>query len=107
MLGPINDRLVVNISDSAVLSCNFDGNPLPRITWRKNDEQFSKNSRARISIQHDGSLRINNVKQDDAGSFTCLGESELGIAENTVTMVVRGPPIITSPSGICSNLFSL
>ena len=103
-MGPINDRLVVNISDSAVLSCNFDGNPLPRITWRlrDHDESFSRNSRGRIHVQHDGSLLIENVKQDDVGAYTCLGESELGIAENTVSLRVRGPPIITSPSGKCS-----
>ena len=101
IIGPINERLVVNISDSASLACNFDGNPLPKVTWRKNADDVIMTS-SRIRQNEAGFLEILDVKQEDAGRYVCVGESELGIAENTVNLVVPGPPIITSNTGTCS-----
>ena len=85
--------MVVNASDTATLSCNFDGNPIPTVTWYKNDLKIdSKN----------GDLKLENVDQMATGEYKCEGRSELGRAESQVQLVVRGPPIITSESGIMS-----
>ena len=85
--------MVVNASDTATLSCNFDGNPIPTVTWYKNDLKVdSKN----------GDLKLENVDQMATGEYKCEGRSELGRAESSVQLVVRGPPIITSESGIMS-----
>lgn len=83
----------MNASDTATLSCNFDGNPIPTVTWYKNDLKIdSKN----------GDLKLENVDQMATGEYKCEGRSELGRAESSVQLVVRGPPIITSESGIMS-----
>jgi len=97
IIGTANTRLVVNASDTATLSCNFDGNPIPTVTWYKNDLKIdSKN----------GDLKLENVDQMATGEYKCEGRSELGRAESSVQLVVRGPPIITSESDQFGNVFS-
>lgn len=84
----INDRIVVNASDSVDIACTFDGNPAPQVTWIKSGVPDVLGEGLKLSFQ--------SVKQEDSGVYQCTATSSLGSAHNNVTLVVRGPPIITS-----------
>lgn len=87
----INDRIVVNASDSVDIACTFDGNPAPQVTWIKSGVPDVLGEGLKLSFQ--------SVKQEDSGVYQCTATSSLGSAHNNVTLVVRGPPIITSEQG--------
>ena len=90
IVAPITDRrLVANKTDTVTLRCQFDGNPAPNVVWYYKDEQIGSGEY----------LKLDHVKQSDGGDYRCRAESILGVAENAVTLVVRGAPIITSEPG--------
>ena len=83
-------RIVANKSDTVTLRCQFDGNPVPTVSWYYQGEEIARGEE---------SLRLDNVRQGDGGEYKCKAESMLGGAENALTLVVRGAPIITSEPG--------
>ena len=99
IVAPVTDRrIVANKTDTVTLRCQFDGNPAPNIVWHYKDEQIGSGEY----------LKLDHVRQSDGGDYRCRAESILGVAENAVTLVVRGAPIITSEPGtkakmICSS----
>lgn len=80
-------RIVANKSDTVTLRCQFDGNPAPAISWYYHEQEIARG---------DASLVLERVRQGDGGEYKCKAESILGAAENVLTLVVRGAPIITS-----------
>lgn len=83
-------RIVANKSDTVTLRCQFDGNPAPAISWYYHEQEIARG---------DASLVLERVRQGDGGEYKCKAESVLGAAENVLTLVVRGAPIITSEPG--------
>lgn len=60
------------------LKCEADGYPPPFVTWRKNLQQISVNSRYSFSSENGfGSLVIKNVQVLDAGNYSCVIVSNL------------------------------
>lgn len=94
ILSPVTDqdrRIVANKSDSVTLKCLFEGNPIPEVTWYQGTNQEA-------AVSTGSTLKLDRVRQSDGGEYKCKAESLLGIAENSITLVVRGAPIITSDS---------
>ena len=65
---------------------------MPEVTWYQGANQEA-------AVSTGSTLKLDRVRQSDGGEYKCKAESLLGIAENSITLVVRGAPIITSDSG--------
>ncbi|KAI2660097.1 Muscle, skeletal receptor tyrosine-protein kinase [Labeo rohita] len=85
---PTNMTLIVE--SKAVLPCLTLGYPKPEISWIKEDDLIKVNSR--ISVLESGSLKINNIKKEDAGQYRCAARNSFGIVySKPVTIEVQAP----------------
>uniref|UniRef100_A0A8C1VFE4 receptor protein-tyrosine kinase n=1 Tax=Cyprinus carpio TaxID=7962 RepID=A0A8C1VFE4_CYPCA len=85
---PTNMTLIVE--SKAVLPCLTIGYPKPGISWIKEDDLIKVNSR--ISVLESGSLKINNIKKEDAGQYRCVARNSFGIVySKPVTIEVQAP----------------
>ncbi|TRZ04376.1 hypothetical protein DNTS_018785 [Danionella cerebrum] len=64
--------------------------PKPQISWIKEDDLVKVNNR--ISILESGSLKINNIKKEDAGQYRCVARNSFGMAySRPVIIEVQAP----------------
>ncbi|XP_056322391.1 muscle, skeletal receptor tyrosine-protein kinase [Danio aesculapii] len=85
---PTNMTLI--LESKAVLPCLSLGYPKPEISWIKEDDLIKVNNR--ISILESGSLKITNIKKEDAGQYRCVARNSFGIAfSRPVTIKVQAP----------------
>lgn len=83
------ERIVHDQLERAALKCEFAGNPKPEITWFRSHNQETQ-------IGSGDFLEILELASSHAGEYICKAESVLGKAVSSVTLAVRGPPVITS-----------
>ncbi|MCJ8729308.1 hypothetical protein PDJAM_G00104640 [Pangasius djambal] len=93
--GPVKKSTLVQRGGEVVIECRPHASPKASITWRKEGELL-KNSERR-TISEDGTLRITNVSESDAGRYTCMAHNLFGVASSTGTLVVKEPTKITVP----------
>nr|XP_042899314.1 hemicentin-1 isoform X1 [Parasteatoda tepidariorum] len=88
-----NDALAL-LNQSAVLMCPVSGIPFPTISWLKDGELILRsNTDSKYQILEDGKLlKINSVKENDAGIFTCLAFNDAGSDETEYVLDVMVPP---------------
>ncbi|XP_046976837.1 titin-like isoform X2 [Vanessa cardui] len=66
-------QLKVLVGETATLSCSFKGKPIPEIVWMKNGHEIEEEV-GRVSIEindYNSSLRIEEVKSEDEGRYSC------------------------------------
>ncbi|CBY10315.1 unnamed protein product [Oikopleura dioica] len=73
---------------SIAVECPILGNPEPRYTWIKDDNTVHTTTSKTHSIER--------ISQKHAGNYRCIGRSDLGSAEATVQVAIKGPPTILS-----------
>ena len=78
---------VVNETDTASLQCEVKGNPVPQITWLKENTSLSADKRI---VQSRGGIMIKDVKSPDGGMYTCLASNILGLVKASATLTVQG-----------------
>ncbi|XP_029968356.1 matrix-remodeling-associated protein 5-like isoform X2 [Salarias fasciatus] len=87
---------------TARLSCEAQGEPKPSITWTKvaTGAVMSVHSRAqRYEVLQNGTLVIQNVQQQDRGTYICSAQSYLGRDRLLTTLEVwTRPPRMKLPS---------
>ncbi|XP_045784672.1 peroxidasin-like isoform X1 [Maniola jurtina] len=90
-------KLVVKINAaSARFDCVAKGNPNPHISWYFNGERILLSER--ISMQHNGSIIIENIQHEDAGLYTCQAENINGKVTASVNLEVKvAPAFLTVP----------
>ncbi|CAF1252486.1 unnamed protein product [Adineta steineri] len=67
------------ISKSAELRCRPpSGNPYPKITWLKDGKSLETNRNGRFILSNENSLLIAQIKQTDAGNYTCVATNIAG-----------------------------
>ena len=76
------------------LTCQFDGNPTPNITWLINGSTLDT-SQPRLSVSVSGNLallQISNSKMVDIGYYSCLGDNGVGspATSEAVHLIVQG-----------------
>ncbi|XP_053675538.1 protein sax-3-like [Anopheles nili] len=63
----------------ATLPCHASGNPTPKIRWLKNATDINlSGGNGRFSIIHGGSLRIDDIRNEDSGWYRCVAYSAKG-----------------------------
>ncbi|XP_058443923.1 protein sidekick isoform X6 [Malaya genurostris] len=86
---PPTNQTVLDGKD-ATMHCRAVGAPSPNITWIFNESEGIELS-GRIQILDTGDLLISNVRESDAGLYTCVRANEAGIVtgEAFLSVMVR------------------
>ncbi|XP_054641452.1 neurofascin homolog (chicken) a isoform X4 [Dunckerocampus dactyliophorus] len=96
MLGPKNQLIKVIENNRTFLDCPFFGSPLPVLRWFKNG-QGSGLDGGLYRVYVNGTLEIKRARAEDEGTYTCLANNILGMAENQVRLEVKEPTRIIGP----------
>ncbi|CAF1280563.1 unnamed protein product [Rotaria sordida] len=89
----IESRVIVNRSNSAILRCYVDSNPLPyQIIWFKNGYEIFRQNQL-------SDLRIDHVERNDSGLYTCIIYNRLynNLTRNgssIIELIVQSRPIL-------------
>uniref|UniRef100_G1PZT9 Roundabout guidance receptor 3 n=1 Tax=Myotis lucifugus TaxID=59463 RepID=G1PZT9_MYOLU len=90
---PVNQ--VVLADAPAHFPCEVQGDPPPRLHWRKEDGELPT---GRYEIRSDHSLWIGRVRPEDEGTYTCVAENSVGRVEAAGSLSVHVPPqLVTQP----------
>ena len=76
--------MVVNETDVASLQCDAKGNPVPQITWLKENTSVAADKRI---VQSGGGIMIKDVKSHDGGMYTCVASNILGLVKTSVEIL--------------------
>ncbi|NWV66539.1 IGS10 protein, partial [Malurus elegans] len=71
-------RLTVTAGDAALLDCEADGEPRPRISWLLPSGETISSSAERHSLLANGSLSIAQAGPPDAGQYVCAARNPGG-----------------------------
>ncbi|XP_068726890.1 uncharacterized protein [Montipora capricornis] len=84
----------VNVTQTAILKCTADSNPIPKITWYKLNSQLPV---GRHVIESSGALIVRDVRPGDDGIYSCKAENILGRIRASAKLTVQfGPKISLS-----------
>jgi hypothetical protein len=72
-----NPNLRVNVGTSLTLVVNVSGNPLPKITWFKDQKLLDWNN-PRFALLKNNSLRITNAQVADRGKYDYMAKNDKG-----------------------------
>ncbi|XP_053491809.1 contactin-4 isoform X2 [Ictalurus furcatus] len=92
---PVKKSTLVQKGGEVIIECRPHASPKASFSWRKEGDLL-KNSERR-TISEDGTLRITNVSESDAGRYTCVAHNLFGVARSTGTLMVKEPTKITVP----------
>ncbi|XP_017489062.1 PREDICTED: protein sidekick-like [Rhagoletis zephyria] len=73
----------------ATIWCRAVGAPNPNITWIYNETQLVEIS-SRMQILESGDLLMSNVRETDAGLYTCVRSNEAGTVNGEAYLSVLG-----------------
>ena len=76
----------VNESQTAILKCTADGNPIPLVTWSKINCSLPV---GRHVVESSGALIVKNVTPKDKGVYSCKAENLLGRVNTTAKLKVQ------------------
>ncbi|XP_055255516.1 hemicentin-2 isoform X3 [Moschus berezovskii] len=78
--------------------CSASGYPAPLISWSREGRALQEDSRVRVDAQ--GTLIIQGVAPEDAGSYSCQAANEIGRDEETVTLYYTDLPSVSAVNGV-------
>ncbi|XP_010130628.1 PREDICTED: hemicentin-1, partial [Buceros rhinoceros silvestris] len=91
----LNETVVVN--NPIHLECRVSGNPLPAITWYKDNRPLA--SAAGTAFLNRGQvLRVEGAQISDTGVYKCVAVNSAGTAELFYSLQVHVPPSISGSS---------
>ncbi|XP_009958752.1 PREDICTED: hemicentin-1-like, partial [Leptosomus discolor] len=91
----LNETVVVN--NPIRLECKVSGNPLPAITWYKNNRPFTSAASAAF-LNRGQVLQIEGAQISDTGIYKCVAVNTAGTAELFYSLQVHVPPSISGSS---------
>ena len=83
--------MVVNESGIASLQCEVKGNPVPQVTWLKQNSSLPTH---KPIMQSRGGLMIRDVTSQDGGVYTCRARNILGVVTSSATLTVQGKCLV-------------
>ncbi|XP_074968536.1 hemicentin-2 [Phalacrocorax aristotelis] len=97
--GPEEARALLN--GSAVLPCQAEGWPVPRVTWWKDGRLLPLRGSNRLQLLPGGSLHIDPIQVQDSGYYLCMASSPVGSDRRVLDLRVLVPPAIApGPSNL-------
>ncbi|XP_060552023.1 hemicentin-1-like isoform X2 [Ruditapes philippinarum] len=75
---------------SIVLPCDVTGTPVPTITWQKGAKVVRGGPG--IEVIENGSLLVQNTKEEDAGVYLCIAQNDAGAAFGQIILRINLPP---------------
>ena len=85
---PRNSKLVEGAD--AVFSTKVLANPRPRLTWFKNGQRISSDSKYETSFSNSQAiLRVKNSNASDSGHYTLLAENSQGCVVSSAVLVIE------------------
>ena len=73
----------------ANFSCNFDGNPMPNITWSFGNKSLKSSTKYDISTTTNVSiLAVKNLGRNDSGTFSCHADNSQGSDSKASELIV-------------------
>ncbi|XP_075295707.1 hemicentin-2 [Opisthocomus hoazin] len=98
---PGPEEVKVLLNSSAVLPCQAEGWPVPRVTWRKDGRLVPLHGSDRLQLLPGGSLQIDPVQVQDSGYYLCMASSPAGSDRRGLDLRVLVPPAIApGPSNL-------
>ena len=85
--------LTTVVGDSVDLQCVANGNPLPTVTWYKDQ--------ALVAGQTEETLPISMVTLADEGVYTCMATNEYGSDSKEIQLVVKSMHLLISLYDMC------
>ncbi|KAM9255737.1 LOW QUALITY PROTEIN: roundabout homolog 3 [Cariama cristata] len=90
---PLNQAVLVE--GTAEFPCEAVGDPPPAARWRKEEGEMPP---GRWEVLPDNTLRINRLRVEDEGTYTCVADNSVGRSEASGTLTVHVPPqLVTGP----------
>lgn len=80
------------VGQSVIVPCAAAGSPAPIIHWTKNEEEIALESSDRLLLLAGGSLRVSDLTEDDAGTYTCIAENANETIEAQADLTIQVPP---------------
>lgn len=74
--------------DYVIFNCSASGTPKPHLSWFYNDQKILLSNR--VSIFHNGSIKIEDIKDTDAGSYSCQAKNVHGKIKSTIDLEIYG-----------------
>ena len=79
----------------AQFTCIMRGQPTPQLTWLHNQQPVTTGPNVEIIQQNTSDMAmsvmfIRSVSQNDAGTYTCVGNSSAGVTQATATLTIAG-----------------
>ncbi|XP_011343562.1 lachesin isoform X2 [Ooceraea biroi] len=87
--------LVVSEGQSVQLECYASGFPLPRISWRRENNAILPTGG---STYRGNMLKISTIRKEDRGTYYCVAENGVGHGtRRNINVEVEFAPVITAP----------
>nr|XP_033775830.1 neogenin isoform X9 [Geotrypetes seraphini] len=89
------------VGQSAILPCVASGFPYPLVHWTRREDEMILESSEKFRLLTGGSLQINDIKDDDSGTYRCIAENGNETIEVQTDLTVQAPPIfLRGPANI-------
>ncbi|XP_063170430.1 neogenin isoform X3 [Candoia aspera] len=86
---------------SVVLPCVAAGIPVPLIRWTRNEEELVTENSHKFIFLSGGTLKINDITEDDTGTYTCIADNGNETIEAQADLTVQVPPMfLKQPANI-------
>nr|XP_060611238.1 neogenin isoform X7 [Anolis sagrei ordinatus] len=86
---------------TAILPCVATGTPIPAIKWTRNEKELVAESSPKFLLLAGGTLKINDITEDDTGTYTCIAYNGNETIEIQAELTVQAPPeFLKQPSNI-------
>ena len=93
-----NDKETASpVGRDVIFDCHASGDPQPAYTWTHNGQVIGDS--AHYTIYPNGTLKINHLEIDDAGTVRCTAHNHLGLESVDFELIVQQAPIIESEIG--------
>ncbi|XP_078336313.1 lachesin-like isoform X1 [Crassostrea virginica] len=79
------ESLTAALGSSASMACEAVGYPQPEISWYKRHGNMPRD----YSV-NEGALKIDRLRPQDAGTYICNAQNDMGKYEHTTRLVVGG-----------------
>ena len=89
IINPLPNQIIAVKGLPHDLPCGVEKDPAVTVHWHWTQDG-SPVDVSRMTLQNDGTLRINTVQEGDAGTYTCRVQSLAGNATTTGTLSVQG-----------------